>query len=179
MLQSLGQGIHIKVEHGKGGVLGNAFQYPVRLLQGFGASLALTLVFVVLLNSTINSSIYFLNLLRGMVVGYREGIGNYKTSMDDESDYTGVTTPPFATVYTFDSIVYTVVESLYESGGELFDSFTLSLTLATFVGSGAGGAAFLWGWMQQMRSYKETMFQVLTAPPSNSSFSAPRPILVN
>ena len=164
MLQSLGQGQFAKIESGEGGVLGDAFQFPVRILQGFGASLALTLVFVVMVNSTIKSGIFFMQTLRNLVVGYREGLNKFRTSVDDQSDWPGVEVPPFHDVYTFDSIVYTVVESMYEAGGGLHDSLILSITLASFAGSGAVGAAFFWGWFQQFRSYKQEMFQVRHNP---------------
>ena len=164
MLQELGTGLNKKANSGEGGVLGNAFQYPVRLLQGFGMSLCLVIIFIVITNSTINSGIFFLNVLRTECVAYRESLGTWQTLMDDEGDFPGVPQPPYSYNYSYVSMIYTIVESLYTSGSVLFDTFIVSVTLAAIAGTSVVGAGFIFSWGRLFASYRKQMFQIRENP---------------
>uniref|UniRef100_A0A7S0YUF8 Receptor for retinol uptake STRA6 n=1 Tax=Hemiselmis tepida TaxID=464990 RepID=A0A7S0YUF8_9CRYP len=172
-LRSLGEGMLVKGEDGDGGVLGGSFQYPVRLLMGAGMSSAAVLIFLVLINSIVNTTIYSLNLLRAEVVGYREALGNGATSMDDESDYPGVPTPPYSTTYNYIAMAYTLVESFYQENDTIFDSLILSMTISSIAGSAVTGASFCFAWYKMCRSYKEKMFQIRYNPNLIDSWKFP------
>jgi len=170
-------GIGLK-EDGKeraGGILGSAFQYPVRFLQGFGLSFVMVLIAVVVINSTVNASVFFLGRLRAEVVNYRERIGNHRTSFDAESDDPGVPVPPYSRTYDLVALSYTVVESFYETEGErgLFDSLISSMTAASIIGTAAVAASYIWAWRQQFRSYREGMIKIRDNPALIDAFKYP------
>ncbi|EKX50950.1 hypothetical protein GUITHDRAFT_103531 [Guillardia theta CCMP2712] len=145
---------------GRGGSFETGFNYPVRLLQGFGMSACAVFVLLVALQSLTNRVVFGLERLRAEVVRYREALGNYQTSVSSSSSMAAYPTAPYSNRYDIVALSYTVMESIYGDGPAFFEQLLSSMLTGTSAGQLAIIASFLWAWLQIFRSYRRMMMQL-------------------
>ena len=144
------------------GAVQEGFQYPTRLLAGIALSLVGLCIMLVGFDSAYSRTRFGLERLRAEVVRYRVSLGNFDTSVDLPQEKAALPTPPYSDEYDLVALTYTVMESLYGDGAELFESLLACLSLGNRVGDFCVIASWLWTSVQTMRRYR-TMILALRA----------------
>jgi hypothetical protein len=149
-----------RMQAGEKGQVQEGFQYPMRLLAGLTLSLVGLCIMLVGFESAHMRTRFGLERLRAEVVRYRVALGNFDTSVDLPQEKGALPTPPYSDTYDIVALTYTVMESLYGSGHELFADLLAALEMGTFVGNCCVIAAWLWTSVQTLRQYRRQMLQL-------------------
>ena len=142
------------------GVVQEGFQYPMRLLAGMALSLVGLCIMLVGFDSATSRTSFGLERLRAEVVRYRVGLGNFDTSIDLPQEKAALPTPPYSDQYDIVALTYTVMESLYGDGAELFESLLACLTLGNRVAGICVVVAWSWTSVQTMRRYRQMILAI-------------------
>jgi len=149
-----------KAQTGEGGQVQEGFQYPMRLLSGMALSLVGLLVMEVGFQSALYRTRFGLERLRAEVVRYRVALGNFDTSVDLPQEKAALPTPPYSDTYDITALTYTVMESLYGDGPELFEALLVALGWGSMTGNICVVGSWCWSSVQTMRMYRQKMLQL-------------------
>jgi hypothetical protein len=141
----------------KGGQVQEGFQYPMRLLAGMMLSLVGILIMLIGFESAQRRTNFGLERLRAEVVRYRLSLAKFDTSVDLSQEKAALPTPPYSDTYDIVALTYTVMESLYGGGPELFENLLYALDIGNSLASLCVIASWLWTNIQLLRVYRQKM----------------------
>ena len=149
-----------RAQAGESGQVQEGFQYPVRLLCGLVLSLIALCIMLVGFESAHRRTRFGLERLRAEVVRYRVALGNFDTSVDLPQEKAALPAPPYSDTYDIVALTYTVMESLYGSGHELFGGLLDALEMGATVGNFCVIASWIWCTVQTLRRYRQKMLEL-------------------